>query len=96
VALITGGHHSIPRAIGSLIARIMTDPALRALVEQDPGRLPAAAEEVLRCVGMNLARAQMRIAAAELLAFAPDIELAEPVRWRGPAEPETLIVRRRA
>jgi cytochrome P450 len=162
VALITGGHHSTSRGIGSLIARIMTDPALRALVEQDPGRLPAAAEEVLRlhtplpsfsrratedcrigditigagerilldyaaanrdqnvypdperfelgrrpqhlafgwgrhrCVGMNLARAQMRIAAAELLAFAPDIELAEPVRWRGPAEPETLMVRRRA
>ncbi|HEX4094590.1 MAG TPA: cytochrome P450 [Trebonia sp.] len=159
VALITGGHHSTSRGIASLIARILTDPALRALVAQDPGRLPAAAEEVLRlhtplpsfsrratedrsigdtaigtgeqllldyaaanrdpavypeperfeldrrpqhlafgwgphrCVGMHLARAQMRIAAAGLLAFAPDIELAEPVRWRGPAEPERLLVR---
>jgi cytochrome P450 len=46
-----------------------------------------------RCVGMHLARAEMRIAAAELLAFAPGIELAEPVRWRGPAEPERLLVR---
>jgi cytochrome P450 len=45
---------------------------------------------------MDLARAQMRIAAAELLAFAPDIELAEPIHWRGPAEPETLMVRRRS
>jgi cytochrome P450 len=159
VALITGGHHSTSRGIGSLFARLLTDPALRALVDQDPGRLSAAADEVLRlhtplpsfsrrasedtsiggtaigadqqvlldyaaanrdpgvypeperfeldrrpqhlafgwgrhrCVGMHLARAEMRIAAAELLAFAPDLELAEPVRWRGPAEPERLIVR---
>lgn len=159
VALITGGHHSTSRGIGSLIARLLADPALRALVQEDSGRLPAAADEVLRlhtplpsfsrratedssvggteigagqqvlldyaaanrdpgaypdperlkldrrpqhlafgwgrhrCVGMHLARAEMRIAAAELLAFAPDIELAEPVRWRGPAEPERLLAR---
>jgi cytochrome P450 len=48
-----------------------------------------------RCVGMHLARAELRIAAEELLAFAPDVELAEPVRWRGPAEPESLIVARK-
>ena len=159
VALITGGHHSTSRGIGSLLARILQDPDLRAVVQQDPDRLLAAGEEVLRlhtplptfsrratedshigdheihagqqvqldyaaanrdprayprperfeldrrpahlafgwgmhrCVGMNLARMELRIAATELLAFAPDVELAEPVRWRGPAEPESLLVR---
>jgi len=161
VALITGGHHSTSRGIGSLIARLLTDPALRALVADDPSRLPAAADEVLRlhtplpsfsrratedarigdvaigageqvlldyatanrdpgvypeperfeldrrpqhlafgwgrhrCVGMHLARAELRIAAEELLAYAPDVELTEPVRWRGSAEPESLIVARK-
>jgi cytochrome P450 len=46
-----------------------------------------------RCVGIHLATAELRVALEELLAVAGWLELAYPVRWAGPAEPEMLLVR---
>jgi cytochrome P450 len=48
VALITGGHHSTSRAIGSLLARVYGDLVLRDLLIAQSERIPDAAEEVLR------------------------------------------------
>lgn len=45
-----------------------------------------------RCVGVHLARAEMRIAVEELLRVAPEVELVESIDWRGPAEPFALVV----
>lgn len=159
VALITGGHHSTSRAIGSCMARVFGDSALRDLLVAKPDRIPDAAEEVLRlhtplpsfsrkavdeheiegnsiaageqillhydlanrdpevfsdpenlnidrrniehlafgwgvhrCVGMHLARAEIRIALEEVLRFAPDGRLSESVEWVGPAEPKALWI----
>jgi cytochrome P450 len=159
VAVITGGHHSTSRALGSLIARVLTEPGLQDDLRADPDRIPAAIDETLRlhtplpsfsrratapaqvgsvtveagedvllvyaaanrdpavypqpeefslgrdhrqslafgygphrCVGIHLARAELRLALAELLAATGRLELAEPVRWHGPAEPDQLLV----
>ena len=46
-----------------------------------------------RCVGIYLARAELRIAVQRMLTLAPDLELVEPINWRGPAEPTALHVR---
>lgn len=159
VALITGGHHSTSRAIGSFVARVFEDPALRDLLVAEPERIPSAAEEILRlhtplpsfsrravadheidhapvaageqallhydlanrdpevfsdpehldidrrtlehlafgwgahrCVGMHLARAEIRIALEEVLRVIPDGRLVEPVVWVGPAEPNYVLV----
>jgi cytochrome P450 len=47
-----------------------------------------------RCVGMHLARAEIRIALQELLRPAPEGHLVEPVEWVGPAEPAFVLVAR--
>jgi len=158
VAVITGGHHSTSRALGSLIARVLTEPGLQDLLRADPARIPAAIDETLRlhtplpsfsrtatadarlgevtvqageqvllvyaaanrdpavydqpqtfslgrdhrhslafgygphrCAGIHLALAELRIAAEELLQLSGHIELAEPIQWRGPAEPGELL-----
>ena len=44
-----------------------------------------------RCAGIHLALAELRIAAEELLQLTGRIELAEPIQWRGPAEPGKLL-----
>ncbi len=160
VSLITGGHHSTSRGLGSLIARILTVPGLQDRLRSDPGDIPIAIDETLRlhtplpsfsrratqatplegiavepgedvllvyaaanrdpevfdeaeqfrmdrprhdhlafgygphrCVGIHLAKAELRIATEELLLATPLLELAEPIAWRGPAEPEALMVR---
>jgi cytochrome P450 len=48
VALITGGHHSTSRGLGSLIARMLTVPGLQSALRTDPARIPAAIDETLR------------------------------------------------
>lgn len=159
VSLITGGHHSTSRGLGSLLARLLTEPGLRDRLLADPALIPAAVEETLRlhtplpefsrtalrdtnvygadvregqpvqmrydeanrdpavfpdpedfrldrpralhlafghglhrCIGLHLARAELGLAAEELLRRAPDVELVDQVRWLGPAEPESLLV----
>jgi cytochrome P450 len=48
VALITGGHHSTSRAIGSLLAHLLTEPGLRDELVTRPDRIAEAGEEALR------------------------------------------------
>jgi cytochrome P450 len=160
VALITGGHHSTSRALGSLIARIFSEAGLLDALLEDTSHIPAVAEETLRlhtplpsfsrcatddhvvgattirageqillryadanvdsrtydhaeqfdvdrerhehlafgwgvhrCVGMHLARAELRIGIEELLRLAPDVRLVAPIHWNGPALPATVTVR---
>jgi cytochrome P450 len=48
VSLITGGHHSTSRGLGSLLARVLTEPGLRARLLTDPTLIGAAVDETLR------------------------------------------------
>lgn len=48
VSLITGGHHSTSRGLGSLLARVVTEPGLRDALLADPTLIPAAVDETLR------------------------------------------------
>ena len=160
VSLITGGHHSTSRGLGSLLARLVTEPGLQEQLRAEPALIPAAVEETLRlhtplpefsrcavtgtevggvrvgagqhvqlrydvanrddvvfaepaefrldrrhsqhlafgfgphrCVGIHLARAEMRLAVEKLCDRTVNLVLAREVRWRGPAEPEALWVR---
>jgi cytochrome P450 len=159
VAMITGGHHSTSRALGSLLARTVTEPGLQELLRSDPAAIPAAIDETVRlhtplpsfsrtatadaqlgdvtvragepvllvyaaanrdpalydrpqefmlsrdhrhslafgygphrCVGIHLATAELRIALEELLQRTTWLELTEPIAWRGPAEPDQLLI----
>ncbi len=159
VSLITGGHHSTSRGLGSLLARVLSEPGLQARLRVHLEDIPSAIEETLRlhtplpsfsrrstrrvavggvvvepaegvllvyaagnrdpavfecpdqfrldrpqhqhlafgfgthrCVGIHLARAEMRIALEELFGATTSMRLVEPVAWRGPAEPEALVV----
>lgn len=158
VAMITGDHHSTSRALGSLIARVLTEPGLQDLLHADPAQIPAAIDETLRlhtplqsfsrtatadvqlgnvtvrageqvllvyaaanrdpavypepadfvlgrdrrhslafgygphrCVGVHLATAELRIALEVLLRLTGRLQPAEPIGWRGPAEPAKLL-----
>jgi cytochrome P450 len=48
LAFLAGGHHSTSRGIACLLAEIISDPGLQRRLRQDPGVIPAIAEESLR------------------------------------------------
>ncbi len=158
-SLITGGHHSTSRGLGSVLVHLLTEPGLLDAAQADSDTLDAAIEETLRlrtplpsfsrhamadvtvggcpvaegsdvllvyadanrdpavfpepeqfrldrdrrehlafgfgphrCVGIHLARAEIRIAIEELLQVAPDLRLIAEPAWVGPAEPDTILV----
>lgn len=59
---------------------------------RDHRQSPAFGYGPHRCVGIHLATAELRIALEELLQLTCRLELTKPIRWRGPAEPDELLV----